>query len=161
MFTIGQAGSATMNATLSLTSSLYSPPPRTSSTRTSSNVSQTKSRLPRHAAVKGIFFSSFASIFWLKWGLMPGLTFSNKLISCDEGMHTDFVCLLSSAVHIPTLSGVLLPTLSRLSRSSSQVCSIDVLFLPLCFNMLLHRHAALWAHWDERNIDVPVYRIRH
>ncbi|KIK73000.1 hypothetical protein PAXRUDRAFT_21337 [Paxillus rubicundulus Ve08.2h10] len=39
------------------------------------------------AAVEGIFFSSsFASVFWLKkWGLLPGLTFSNKLISHDEG----------------------------------------------------------------------------
>jgi hypothetical protein len=40
---------------------------------------------------------SFASISWLKKrGLMPGLTFSHELISCDEGMHTDFVCLLFS-----------------------------------------------------------------
>ena len=40
---------------------------------------------------------SFASIFWLKKrGLMPGLTFSNELISRDEGMHTDFACLLFS-----------------------------------------------------------------
>ncbi|KAG1865890.1 ferritin-like superfamily [Suillus subalutaceus] len=48
------------------------------------------------AAIEGIFFSgSFASIFWLKKrGLMPGLTFSNKLISRDEGMHIDFACLL-------------------------------------------------------------------
>jgi ribonucleoside-diphosphate reductase beta chain len=48
------------------------------------------------AAVEGIFFSgSFCSIFWLKKrGLMPGLTFSNELISRDEGMHCDFACLL-------------------------------------------------------------------
>lgn len=40
---------------------------------------------------------SFASIFWLKKrGLMPGLTFSNELISRDEGLHTDFACLLFS-----------------------------------------------------------------
>ncbi|KAH9843899.1 beta subunit of ribonucleotide reductase [Rhodofomes roseus] len=53
-------------------------------------------RLIAFAAVEGIFFSgSFASIFWLKKrGLMPGLTFSNELISRDEGMHTDFACLL-------------------------------------------------------------------
>jgi len=53
-------------------------------------------RLVAFAAVEGIFFSgSFASIFWLKKrGLMPGLTFSNELISRDEGMHTDFACLL-------------------------------------------------------------------
>ncbi|KAI9507725.1 beta subunit of ribonucleotide reductase [Russula earlei] len=55
-------------------------------------------RLVAFAAVEGIFFSgSFASIFWLKKrGLMPGLTFSNELISRDEGMHTDFACLLFS-----------------------------------------------------------------
>ena len=48
------------------------------------------------AAVEGIFFSgSFCAIFWLKKrGLMPGLTFSNELISRDEGMHCDFACLL-------------------------------------------------------------------
>lgn len=53
-------------------------------------------RLVAFAAVEGIFFSgSFCSIFWLKKrGLMPGLTFSNELISRDEGMHMDFACLL-------------------------------------------------------------------
>ena len=53
-------------------------------------------RLLAFAAVEGIFFSgSFCSIFWLKKrGLMPGLTFSNELISRDEGLHTDFACLL-------------------------------------------------------------------
>lgn len=55
-------------------------------------------RLIAFAAVEGIFFSgAFASIFWLKKrGLMPGLTFSNELISRDEGLHTDFACLLFS-----------------------------------------------------------------
>jgi ribonucleotide reductase beta subunit family protein with ferritin-like domain len=53
-------------------------------------------RLIGFAAVEGIFFSgSFCAIFWLKKrGKMPGLTFSNELISRDEGMHTDFACLL-------------------------------------------------------------------
>ena len=53
-------------------------------------------RLLAFAAVEGIFFSgSFCSIFWLKKrGLMPGLSFSNELISRDEGMHCDFACLL-------------------------------------------------------------------
>lgn len=53
-------------------------------------------RLIAFAAVEGIFFSgSFCSIFWLKKrGLLPGLTFSNELISRDEGMHCDF------AVHL-------------------------------------------------------------
>ncbi|MCS6820949.1 MAG: ribonucleoside-diphosphate reductase small subunit [Microscillaceae bacterium] len=53
-------------------------------------------RLIAFAAVEGIFFSgSFCSIFWLKKrGLMPGLGFSNELISRDEGLHCDFACLL-------------------------------------------------------------------
>lgn len=53
-------------------------------------------RVIAFAAVEGIFFSgSFASIFWLKKrGLMPGLAFSNELISRDEGLHTDFACLM-------------------------------------------------------------------
>jgi ribonucleotide reductase beta subunit family protein with ferritin-like domain len=53
-------------------------------------------RLVAFAAVEGIFFSgSFAAIFWLKKrGKMPGLTFSNELISRDEGLHCDFACLL-------------------------------------------------------------------
>ena len=53
-------------------------------------------RLIAFAAVEGIFFSgSFCSIFWLKKrGMMPGLTFSNELISRDEGLHCDFACLL-------------------------------------------------------------------
>jgi ribonucleotide reductase beta subunit family protein with ferritin-like domain len=53
-------------------------------------------RLVAFAAVEGIFFSgSFCAIFWLrKRGLMPGLTFSNELISRDEGMHTDFAVSL-------------------------------------------------------------------
>lgn len=53
-------------------------------------------RVIAFAAVEGIFFSgSFASIFWLKKrGLMPGLTFSNELISRDEGLHCDFAVLM-------------------------------------------------------------------
>lgn len=53
-------------------------------------------RLVAFAAVEGIFFSgSFCSIFWLKKrGLMPGLSFTNELISRDEGLHCDFACLL-------------------------------------------------------------------
>ena len=55
-------------------------------------------RLVAFAAIEGIFFSgAFASIFWLKKrSKMPGLTFSNELISRDEGLHTDFACLLFS-----------------------------------------------------------------
>ncbi len=63
-------------------------------------------RLIAFAAVEGIFFSgSFCSIFWLKKrGLMPGLSFSNELISRDEGMHCDFACLLYNNYLINKLS---------------------------------------------------------
>jgi ribonucleoside-diphosphate reductase subunit M2 len=55
-------------------------------------------RVIAFAAVEGIFFSgSFAAVFWLKErGLLPGLTFSNELISRDEGLHTEFACLIYS-----------------------------------------------------------------
>lgn len=58
-------------------------------------------RLLAFAAVEGIFFSgSFCSIFWLKQrGVMPGLTLSNEFIARDEGLHTDFACLLYSKLH--------------------------------------------------------------
>ena len=60
-------------------------------------------RLVAFAAVEGIFFSgSFCAIFWLKKrGLMPGLTFSNELISRDEGLHCNFACLLYSMLERP------------------------------------------------------------
>jgi ribonucleoside-diphosphate reductase beta chain len=56
------------------------------------------SRLMAFAAVEGIFFSgAFCSIFWIKEkGLMPALTASNEFISRDEGLHTEFACLLYS-----------------------------------------------------------------
>merc|ERR1719213_718969 len=55
-------------------------------------------RIVAFAAVEGILFSgSFCAIYWLKKrGLMPGLTFSNELISRDEGLHAEFACLLYS-----------------------------------------------------------------
>ena len=60
-------------------------------------------RLVAFAAVEGIFFSgSFCAIFWLKKrGLMPGLCFSNELISRDEGLHTDFACLIYRQLQNP------------------------------------------------------------
>jgi ribonucleoside-diphosphate reductase subunit M2 len=62
------------------------------------NYSSFAERCIAFAAVEGIFFSgSFCAIFWLKKrGLMPGLAFSNELISRDEGLHCDFACLLYS-----------------------------------------------------------------
>jgi ribonucleoside-diphosphate reductase subunit M2 len=96
-------------------------------------------RLVAFAAVEGIFFSgSFASIFWLKKrGLMPGLTFSNELISRDEGLHTDFACLLFShlkrrphpdvveAIIVSSPSNVLLHR-PQLNRIHSQVQAVDI-----------------------------------
>ncbi len=73
------------------------------------------------ACVEGIFFSgSFCSIFWLKKrGLMHGLTFSNELISRDEGLHCDFACLLYSCA--PTSA-------CRLSQGLDNVC----MFICVC-----------------------------
>ncbi|KAJ2847505.1 Ribonucleotide-diphosphate reductase (RNR), small subunit, partial [Coemansia erecta] len=66
-------------------------------------------RLVAFAAVEGIFFSgSFAAIFWLKKrGLMPGLTFSNELICRDEGLHTDFACVLFQHLQNPPSSEII------------------------------------------------------
>lgn len=66
-------------------------------------------RLVAFAAVEGIFFSgSFCAIFWLKKrGLMPGLTFSNELISRDEGLHCDFACMLHEKLERPTPENVI------------------------------------------------------
>ena len=61
-------------------------------------------RLIAFACIEGIFFSgSFCAIYWLKKrGIMPGLTFSNELISRDEGMHTDYaVCLFHKLIKKP------------------------------------------------------------
>jgi len=60
-------------------------------------------RLMAFAAVEGILFSgSFCAIYWLKKrGLMPGLTFSNELISRDEGLHAEFACLLYGMLQNP------------------------------------------------------------
>ena len=81
-------------------------------------------RLVAFAAVEGIFFSgSFAAIYWLKnKGLMPGLTFSNELISRDEGLHTDFACLLHSKLNQQTPS-------ERLTEIISDAVTIEQAFL--------------------------------
>merc|ERR1712151_1339204 len=81
-------------------------------------------RLIAFAAVEGIFFSgSFAAIFWLKKrGLMPGLTFSNELISRDEGLHCDFACLLYS--HL-----VNKPSTERIQQIIKEAVAIEQNFL--------------------------------
>merc|ERR1712117_982210 len=60
-------------------------------------------RIVAFAAVEGILFSgSFCAIYWLKKrGLMPGLTFSNELISRDEGLHAEFACLIYCMLQRP------------------------------------------------------------
>ncbi|XP_072045435.1 ribonucleoside-diphosphate reductase subunit M2 B-like [Amphiura filiformis] len=81
-------------------------------------------RVVAFAAVEGIFFSgSFAAVFWLKKrGLMPGLTFSNELISRDEGLHCDFACLMfSHLVHKPSVE--------RIVEIISDAVSIEQRFL--------------------------------
>jgi ribonucleotide reductase beta subunit family protein with ferritin-like domain len=67
----------------------------------SSNKPSFGTRLVAFSVVEGIFFSgSFCAIYWLKKrNLMPGLCFSNELISRDEGLHTEFACLLFSMLH--------------------------------------------------------------
>jgi len=81
-------------------------------------------RVIAFASVEGIFFSgSFASIFWLKKrGLMPGLAFSNELISRDEGLHTDFACLMYR--HL-----VNKPSVERVYAIVSDAVNIEVEFL--------------------------------
>jgi ribonucleoside-diphosphate reductase beta chain len=79
-------------------------------------------RLIAFAAVEGIFFSgSFCSIFWLKKrGLMPGLTFSNELISRDEGLHCDFACLLYSMLEQKLPDTELLAIITEAVRSEQE-----------------------------------------
>ena len=76
------------------------------------------------AAVEGIFFSgSFAAIFWLRnKGIMPGLTFSNELISRDEGLHTDFACLMFSML-------VKKPSNERVTGIIMEAVEIEIEFL--------------------------------
>jgi len=81
-------------------------------------------RVIAFASVEGIFFSgSFAAIFWLKKrGLMPGLTFSNELISRDEGLHTDFACLMFH--HLKNK-----PSERRIVEIVSEAVDIEIEFL--------------------------------
>merc|ERR1711972_165181 len=81
-------------------------------------------RVVAFASVEGIFFSgSFAAIFWLKKrGLMPGLTFSNELISRDEGLHTDFACLMFH--HLKNK-----PAESRIKQIVMEAVEIEIEFL--------------------------------
>lgn len=81
-------------------------------------------RLIAFAAVEGIFFSgSFAAIYWIKSrGLMPGLTFSNELISRDEGLHCNFACLLFKYI-------ISKPTIERIIQIIIEAVQIEKEFL--------------------------------
>lgn len=89
-------------------------------------------RLVAFAAVEGIFFSgSFAAIFWLKKrGLMPGLTFSNELISRDEGLHCDFACLLLKHLQRP-------PSPAIIRQIITEAVSIEQEFLTEALSVSL------------------------
>jgi ribonucleoside-diphosphate reductase subunit M2 len=81
-------------------------------------------RVVAFAAVEGIFFSgSFCAIFWLKKrGLMPGLSFANELISRDEGLHTDFGCLMHSMLRNK-------PSRSRVNEIFREAVTIEKEFI--------------------------------
>ena len=81
-------------------------------------------RILAFSAVEGIFFSgSFAAIFWLKKrGLMSGLTFSNELISRDEGLHTDFACLIYSYLQCK-------PSTEKVLEIITDAVNIEISFL--------------------------------
>jgi len=87
------------------------------------SASSFSTRLVAFACVEGIFFSgSFCAIFWLKKrGLMPGLSFSNELISRDEGLHCDFACILYSTLR------------NQLSYSDILQIVIEAVNIELCF----------------------------
>jgi len=78
-----------------------------------------RTRLVGFACVEGLHFSgSFCAIYWLrKRGLMPGLTFSNELIARDEGLHTDFACLLYRKLENPLPS----ETVHRIVREAVEL----------------------------------------
>ncbi len=102
-------------------------------------------RLIAFAAVEGIFFSgSFCAIFWLKKrGLMPGLSFSNELISRDEGLHCDFACLLYSM-----LQQKLEPT--HVQRVITDAVAIEKVFITEALPVsLIGMNAALMAQYIE------------
>jgi ribonucleoside-diphosphate reductase subunit M2 len=91
---------------------------------TASETATFAERMIAYACVEGIFFSgSFAAIFWLKKrGLMPGLTFSNELISRDEGLHCDFACLMFKHLQHQ-------PSETRILEIVTEAVNIEIEFL--------------------------------
>lgn len=106
-------------------------------------------RIIAFASVEGIFFSgSFASIFWLKKrGLMPGLAFSNELISRDEGLHTDFACLMYRYLNNK-------PTKERVYEIVADAVKIEIEFLTDALPCdLIGMNAKLMAQYIEYVAD--------
>lgn len=131
------------------------------------------------AAVEGIFFSgSFCSIFWLKKrGLMPGLSFSNELISRDEGLHCDFACLLYTQLVNKLSQERIVEIISNAVEIEKEfvtsgkylhgfVCFVLFIILPLhlthIHSITFHHDSSLYSptritHWNECRINVSIY----
>ena len=116
-------------------------------------------RLVAFAMVEGIFFSaSFASIFWLKKrGLMPGLTFPNELICGDEGLHTDFACLLFRQL-VYRLHPKLVAAIIREGVTvEQQFVSGKKLIYGVNRSKSVFRGSSCRSNWHERDPHEPVH----
>jgi ribonucleoside-diphosphate reductase subunit M2 len=120
-------------------------------------------RLVAFAAVEGIFFSgSFAAIFWLKKrGLLPGLTFANELISRDEGLHTDFACLLFKTLKRRPHPHIVKSIIMEAVKIEQEFVS-GAHFVDNCFSITYFQLRSLTCRTDrhEFSVDVSIYRIR-
>jgi ribonucleoside-diphosphate reductase beta chain len=82
-------------------------------------------RLPGHHHRRNLFSGAFCIIFWLKHchpGMLPGLTFSNELISRDVGLHCDFACILNKLLCNPA-------TANQINRMVTAAVSIEQKFV--------------------------------
>jgi len=115
-------------------------------------------RLVAFAAVEGIFFSgSFCAIFWMKKrGLLPGLTFSNELISRDEGLHCDFACLLYKHLEYTQLSQERIEMIIREAVTIEQEFVCDA--LPV---KLIGMNSAMMRTYIEFCADRLVFNLGH
>ena len=118
-------------------------------------------RLVAFAAVEGIFFSgSFAAIFWIKKrGLMPGLTFSNELISRDEGLHTDFACLLFTHLKRRPHPQTVLRIITEAVEIEKDFLTSKSLLVHIRLLLILdsYRCPPCRLNWDECQVDVAVH----
>lgn len=123
---------------------------------TSSKSATFGERLVAFAAVEGIFFSgSFCAIFWLKKrGLMPGLAFSNELISRDEGLHCDFACTLFGHLQRP-------PPQDRIHSIIRDAVSIEQEFISSALPVaLIGMNAASMKRYIEFCADRLLVQLR-